>query len=199
MIPHKVWDKETIVERSNLVSMIPTCLQSGTPKKTFVSRWNTLHLLGWNNPSEPNIFSAIYRGLIDNHRNLHILHIIVASSGWFSKIFPIFFTLKLGERFQLDLHCSNELKPTANYCSDEYWTYKTHWPPIFPQQNINWIHQNSSQHLHMFKSFQGRIFLVKVQGSSSHRIHWDWYIYLHLPYKSTIHVGKYTSPWSQNP
>ena len=23
---------------------------------------------------------------------------------------------------------------------------------------------------------------------------WDWYIYLHLPYKSTIHVGKYTSP-----
>jgi len=27
----------------------------------------------------------------------------------------------------------------------------------------------------------------------SHRIH-VWYIYLHLPYKSTIHVGKYTSP-----
>ena len=23
---------------------------------------------------------------------------------------------------------------------------------------------------------------------------WDWYIYLHLPWKSTIHVGKYTSP-----
>ena len=27
----------------------------------------------------------------------------------------------------------------------------------------------------------------------THRIH-VWYIYLHLPSKSTIHVGKYTSP-----
>ena len=23
---------------------------------------------------------------------------------------------------------------------------------------------------------------------------YEWYIFLHLPYKSTIHVGKYTSP-----
>ena len=23
---------------------------------------------------------------------------------------------------------------------------------------------------------------------------WDWYIYLHLPPKSIIHVGRYTSP-----
>ena len=23
---------------------------------------------------------------------------------------------------------------------------------------------------------------------------WDWYIYLHLPQQSTIHIGKYTNP-----
>ena len=40
---------------------------------------------------------------------------------------------------------------------------------------------------------------LRSESSSSfkqlpHRIHGDWYIYLHLPWKSTIHVGKYTSP-----
>ena len=40
----------------------------------------------------------------------------------------------------------------------------------------------------------GQDFVCEDSCYQSHRIHVFTYIYLHLPQKSTIHVGKYTSP-----
>ena len=34
---------------------------------------------------------------------------------------------------------------------------------------------------------------IREHDLNTHTIH-VWYIYLHLPQKSTLHVGKYTSP-----
>ena len=67
--------------------------------------------------------------------------------------------------------------------------------PWIPYGKFLWVFFHGEQISSPWESrgFKCRDPKSMVKNPVTHTIH-VWYIYLHLPYKSTIHVGKYTSP-----
>ena len=65
------------------------------------------------------------------------------------------------------------------------WVIPKHWSPWMLKKQVPFI---QIDHLPTVKGYR-----TNRKSVYTHSIH-AWYIYLHLPSKSTIHVGKYTSP-----
>ena len=75
-----------------------------------------------------------------------------------------------------------------------YHWYISFWGVICSLPPFRWTRNN-----HWFGEVFFYVFLTSKSlfhhwKTWSHSIHVWWYIYLHLPLTSTIHVGKYTSP-----
>ena len=75
------------------------------------------------------------------------------------------------------------------------WSFVTRW--CTPSENYRLLNPKSWRWMvqMMFQISIGKLWFLDEKKTITHSIHGIFtYIYHYLPYKSTIHVGKYTSP-----